>query len=311
MGRRVSVRRVVERSAEGRLLFGDVVGELVGLDAQTAVLDTRSGLVEVPVPYVAAARLVPASTADELALDAVAARGLRPAETGELGGWLLRADDGTVRRANSVLPRRQLGMPLDDALAQARQWYADRGLPLLIGVQAEARRLLDAELGERGWNPVGESHVMATTLRSTTADVPRDTAAGVAVELTATPDDDWLALYRGGAAATAAGLALLTRHDRVVFARVRVDGRTVAVARGAVDEHWLGVMAVEVAPQHRRRGLARAVTARLWEWGREQGATRSYLQVEAANTAAVTLYERLGYWVHHDYRYREDPETTR
>lgn len=300
-GRRVSVRRVTERDAGGELRFGDVVGDLVGLDAQTAVIESRDGLVEVPRALIAAARLVPAATVDELALQRIMSLGLRAAETTERDGWLLRADHGLLRRANSVLPLKQLRAPLDEALDSARAWYAERNLPLQLGVPVEARRLLDAELGERGWNWAVPAHVMTARLDQLHSEASDD------VELTDAPDDEWLALYRGGEANTEVGRALLTRHDRVTFAHVRRDGRTVAVARGAVDEGWLGVMAVEVAPSHRRQGLARAVTAALWQWGRLQDAARSYLQVEAENTAAVTLYGDLGYHVHHDYHYREDP----
>lgn len=301
-GRRVSVRRVVERDPDGRLRTADVVGDLIGLDAQTAVIETATGAVEVPRPYVVASRLVAPSTADELALDRITARSLRPAETHELDGWLLRADHGLLRRANSVLPAGQLRRPLPDALDEARAWYAERGLPLLVAIPVEARRLLDAELGERGWDFEVESHVMTARL-----DHVRAAAADAEVELTDQPDDAWLALYRGGEAATEVGRALLTRHDTVTFAQIRDNGDTVAVARGTVEDGWLGVMAVEVAPEHRRRGLARAVTAALWQWGREAGATRTFLQVERENTAAVALYERLGYHVHHDYLYRVDP----
>ncbi|MGI8677153.1 MAG: GNAT family N-acetyltransferase [Jatrophihabitans sp.] len=304
-GRRVSIRRVVERRPDGRLLFGDVVGDLVGVDAQTAVVDTRTGLVEVPAALIAAAKIAPPSTAAELALETVAARGLRPAETAELGGWLLRADHGLTRRANSVLPRKQLGMPLTEALDRAREWYAQRGLPLWIAAPAEARRLLDAELGERGWRPFTESHMLAARL-----DQLNRPAGTVPVAIDAEPDDDWLALYRGGAGTTDVGRALLTRHDRVAFASVCLDGRTVAVGRGAVDDEWLGIMAVEVDTAYRRQGMASAVMAALWRWGGAQGAARSYLQVEVDNTAAVALYEQLGYWVHHDYRYRADPAAT-
>jgi predicted GNAT family acetyltransferase len=45
----------------------------------------------------------------------------------------------------------------------------------------------------------------------------------------------------------------------------------------------------------------------LWIWGTAAGAQRSYVQVSSDNAAAVALYERLGYWRHHDYRYRTDP----
>lgn len=303
VGRRVSVRRSVDHRPDGRPLFADVVGDLVALDARRAVVDTRSGLVEVPRDQVSIARLVPPSTAAELALEAVAARGLRPAESHELDGWLLRADAGFTRRANSVLPLRQLGRSLDDTLGAAAAWYAERSLPLKLHVPVEARRLLDAALGERGWAAQARSHVFAARLDALSSGAGDHPPVDVAPR----PDDEWLTLYRGGGGLTEAGRALLTRHDRAGFASLRLGGRTVAVARGAIDDGWLGVMAVEVAPDHRRLGLARAVTAALWDWGRAAGATHSYLQVLIDNTAALALYERLGYWVHHDYHYRTQP----
>jgi GNAT superfamily N-acetyltransferase len=127
------------------------------------------------------------------------------------------------------------------------------------------------------------------------------------VQLAQSPDDAWLTVYRGGAGVTDTGRALLTRHDHAVYASLFVDGRVVAVGRGALDAEWLGVMAVEVDPAHRRQGLATAVMAALWEWGAAQGGVRGYLQVGVGNRPAVTLYENLGYWVHHDYRYRTEP----
>ena len=301
VGRRVSVRRVLDHGPDGRVRFGDVVGDLVGLDAQTAVVDTDAELVEVPLDTVALARLALPSTAAELALEAVAAKGLRPAEAEPLGGWVLRADSGFTSRANSVLPLRQLGMPLPEALDTAADWYAARGLPVKIHVPTEARRLLDAELGERGWLAGGLTHVFAARLDMLRA--PAGTGHP-SVEIADVPDDEWVTLYRGGGGRTPTGRALLTRHDTVAFASLRMDGRVVAVGRGAVDDGWLGVMAVEVDPAYRRHGLAAAVMAQLWRWGTAAGARRSYLQTEVGNEPAVRLYEKLGYTVHHDYHYR-------
>jgi N-acetylglutamate synthase len=305
VGRRVSIRRVVDRDPDGRLRLADLVGDLAGLDSQTAVVETRGGLVEVPVGHVTAARLALPSTADELGLEAVAAAGLRPAETAELGGWLLRADAGFTRRANSVLPLRPPGRPLDEALERAHEWYARRGLPLVIQVPIEARRLLDADLGERGWLAEARTSVLAARLDAVrAAPGPADRPP---VTIAAAADDGWLALYRGGQAVAATGRALLARHDDVVFASVRESGRTVAVGRGTVDQGWLGVLAVEVDPAHRRRGLASATMAALREWGRSRGARRTYLSVEAQNSSALALYAKLGYWAHHDYHYRRAP----
>jgi ribosomal protein S18 acetylase RimI-like enzyme len=308
VGRRVTVRRVVAREADGRLRYSDVVGELRDLDPDTAVVEGPNGPVEIPLALVTAARPALPSTADELALEAVTARGLRPAETSTIGGWVLRADHGFTRRANSVSPLRAPGRPLDEALERAGHWYADRGLPLRIQVPVEARRLLDAGLGERGWSAEELSHVLVARLGDRPNDGPTDPAAFPArVAVDAAPDDDWLGVYRGGAGRTPAHRALLTRHDDAAFASVRVDGRTVAVGRGTVDEGWLGLTAVEVEPTHRRQGLARAITAALWQWGRVRGARRTYLSVRADNAAAIALYESAGYWRHHDYQYRVAP----
>ena len=301
LGRRVSIRRVLERDPSGDLRLGDVVGDLLGLDAQTAVVDTRNGPVEIPLPLVAAARIAPPSTADELALEATMTRGLRPAETAEFDGWLLRADHGLARRANSVLPLRRPGAPLAEALAHARDWYAARGLPLVVALPTEARRLLDAELAELGWPAEAETHVLAARLDRLAAD------AGAAT-VDPLPADDWMARFDAGDGEHDLTRALLTRHDAAGFARIDdADGVPVAIGRGVVDDGWFGVSGVQVAPDARRRGLARRVMAALTAWAGERGATRSYLQVFVTNEAAITLYRDLGYWHHHDYRYRREP----
>ena len=47
----------------------------------------------------------------------------------------------------------------------------------------------------------------------------------------------------------------------------------------------------------------------LLEWGAERGASTAYLQVVAANTAALSLYEARGFERHHDYAYYVRPVT--
>ena len=255
-------------------------------------------------------REAPPTTAEELALEAVAANGWRPAQSHRIGGWLLRASGGHTQRANSILPLRPPGLPLDEAITAARSWYAERGLPVIFQVPTESRRLLDAELGERGWDFSPDVHVMTAPAAEPGE---RRAPAETAVTIAPAPDEGWYARYRNGAGASPDARSLLTRHDRAGFAAVRdAAGSVIAIGRGALDEGpdgvlWLGIFAVEVDPAHRRLGLALAITAALHRWGATQGARQAYLQVETTNDAAVGLYERLGYVVHHDYRYRRDP----
>ena len=228
-------------------------------------------------------------------------RGLRPAETAEFDGWLLRADHGLARRANSVLPLRRPGVPLDEALTRARDWYAARGLPLVVALPTEARRLLDAELAELGWPAEAQTHILV-------ARVDRLAADGTAATVDPLPADDWMARYQAGEGERDMTRALLTRHDSAGFARIDdARGVPVAIGRGVVDDGWFGVSGVQVAAHARGGGLARRVMAALAAWAGERGATRSYLQVFVTNEAAITLYRDLGYWHHHDYHYRREP----
>lgn len=298
------MRRVLPNGTDGRPVYADIVGDLLAVGDDAATLDTRHGQIDLPLAEVVLAKLAHPATRDELALEAVAARGWRSAETGAVGGWLLRANGGFTQRANSVLPLKAPGLPLEAALQAARDWYAERGLPLRLQVPTEARRLLDASLAEDGWTASPDVAVLAARL-----DLVAAATSDVDVDVADEPDDDWFARYRDGGGSSEVARALLTRHDNAGFAAVREGGRVVAIGRGAIDDGWLGVTAVEVDPDRRRQGLAIAVMDALHRWGRERGATRAYLQVEEDNTAAVALYERLGYWQHHSYRFRLDPGT--
>jgi len=80
-------------------------------------------------------------------------------------------------------------------------------------------------------------------------------------------------------------------------------GRSVSPAPG----RWLGLSLVQTAPMARRRGLGRHLTRAVAQWALQRGAVRAYLQVEERNTAAVGLYQGLGFSTHHTYLTREAP----
>jgi GNAT superfamily N-acetyltransferase len=56
-------------------------------------------------------------------------------------------------------------------------------------------------------------------------------------------------------------------------------------------------------PEARKRGLARAIMAALLEWCGSNGGKQAYLQVEAANVAACSLYASLGFEDLYRYTY--------
>jgi ribosomal protein S18 acetylase RimI-like enzyme len=239
----------------------------------------------------------------------MAALGWRGLEMQPLGEWLLRAGGGFTGRANSALTLGDPGIELEAALDAVEQWYAERGLPARIQLLDRGAPLgMSAALDQRGWANSPTVHVMTAelghVLRAATS------STDLELRLDDAPDVGWLACYRqDGGTLPAAASEILTNHPSVVFASIRDGDRAVAIARACVDERWAGLFAVEFAPQQRRRGLGALVSAAALRWAGRRGARRTYLQVSTDNTAAVALYERLGYAVHHDYLYRQAPKS--
>ncbi|MEU6533873.1 GNAT family N-acetyltransferase [Streptomyces sp. NPDC046928] len=309
VGKRVSVRRLADAAGPGEK-FTDTVGVLASWDDGVLLITRKSGeTVHIPeaslvagkvVPAAPARRRGPAATYEELAR--VAARAWRPVESERLGGWELRAAAGFTRRANSVLPMGDPGLPLDAALDAVRRWYADRGLPAYLqtatGAEGTQERLC-AELERRGW----EREVTAELWIGAPAPVA-DRHEGSGVVLSREADEAWLARYQRKGVSDVA-LKVLGSGPSVWFASVPAgDGEApAAIGRCVVDGRWAGFSAVEVDPAMRRRGLARRVMAALSARALEEGASAAWLQVETDNAGARGLYAGMGFAAHHAYHH--------
>ncbi len=257
------------------------------------------------VPAAPARRRGPAASYEELAH--VTARGWPPLETGRLGAWRLRAAGGFTRRANSVLPLGDPGVPLDAALAAVRRWYRERGLPAYVQTATGAegtQELLCAELERRGW----VREVTAELWTGALAPVA-DRAEGAGVVLSRQADQAWLARYRRKGVSEVA-LRVLGGGPSVWFASVPgAQGEPLqAIGRCVVDGRWAGFAAVEVDPTRRRQGLATEVMAALARRALDEGASAAWLQVEADNGGAHAFYAALGFTPHHAYHHYRAPD---
>ncbi|CAM5552592.1 GNAT family N-acetyltransferase OS=Streptomyces tendae OX=1932 GN=GUR47_15200 PE=4 SV=1 [Streptomyces tendae] len=260
------------------------------------------------VPAAPTRRRGPAASYEELAR--ITARAWPPVESEWLGGWELRAAAGFTRRANSVLPLGDPGMPLDQALTAVRRWYGERGLPAYVQTATGAdgtQELLCAELERRGW------------VREVTAEVwtgglapVADLAEGTGVVLSREAGETWLARYQRKGVSDVA-LRVLGGGPSVWFAQVPgadAAGTPAAIGRCVVDGRWASFAAVEVDPAQRRRGLATAVMAALARRALDEGASAAWLQVETDNAGARALYAGMGFAAHHAYHHYREPGDT-
>ena len=264
----------------------DVIGHLGAIGPTLRVRTKRGDVVDVAAADVVAIKALaaaPVRTGDIRNLEHAAALAWPGVEQQRLDGWLLRFGRGSTRRANSAVP---LDVPTVFDVSAIVDWYAARAVAPLIAAPDRLFRIPP------------EAPVDAETLVMT-GDVV--TQRPSAVTMAARPDDEWLRLYRRDVPVDVLTAVL---DGEVAFA----TSAGAAVGRGAITEspdgtRWVGLSAVHVAEEARRRGLARELCFALLAWGAQRGATRAYVQVLADNTAATRLYESMGFVVQHRSRY--------
>jgi GNAT superfamily N-acetyltransferase len=310
VGKRVSVRRLSDAEAPVAK-FTDTVGVLTSWTGGVLVITRRTGeSVRIPQSTLVAGKVVPAEparrrgpAADFQELARVTARAWQPVESERLGDWELRASAGFTRRANSVLPLGDPGMPLDDALARVRDWYAARGLPAYVQTATGAagtQEELCAELEARGWRAEVSAQVQVGGLAAV-GDLDADVSR---VTVSRSFDEAWLRRYQRSGVPGPHVLKVLGSGPSVWFASIPGEGGTpAAIGRCVVDARWAGFMAVEVDPAYRRQGLAKAIMAALARRALEEGASAAWLQVESDNDGGRALYAGMGFRVHHHYHH--------
>ncbi|SEC57012.1 Acetyltransferase (GNAT) family protein [Streptomyces sp. TLI_105] len=310
VGKRVSVRYVTDSAQSGEK-FTDAVGVLTSWDNHVLLITRKNGeSVRIPESALAAGKVVPAAPARRRGPSATfaelaraTARAWQPVESEPLGEWTLRASDGFTRRANSVLALGDPGLPVAEALAHARAWYAARKLPAYVQAATGAegtQELLCAALDRHGWRREVSAEVRIGAL-APIGDLDADVSA---VRLSRTVDEAWLHRYQRFEEASPAVRSVLASGPSVWFASVEgTEGVPAAIGRCVVDGRWAGFMAVEVDPGRRRRGLATSVMTALARQALDEGASAAWLQVEADNDAARALYDGMGFAPHHHYHH--------
>jgi len=264
----------------------DVIGHLEAVGPTLSVRTKRGDVVDVAAADIVAIKALaaaPVRTGDIRNLEHAAASAWPGIEQEWLGGWLLRFGRGSTRRANSAVP---LDVSTSSDMSAIINWYEARGAAPLLAAPDRLFRV------PPGVPTDAENLVM-------TGDVTAQRPSMVAIA--ARPDDEWLRLYRRDVPVDVLTAVL---DGEVAFATIA----GVAVGRAAVTmapdgTHWVGLSAVHVLEDARRRGLARELCSALLAWGAQRGATRAHVQVLADNVAASSLYESMGFVVQHRSRY--------
>ncbi|MDR1449757.1 MAG: GNAT family N-acetyltransferase [Propionibacteriaceae bacterium] len=126
------------------------------------------------------------------------------------------------------------------------------------------------------------------------------TALAVAVEAATASDlgpiaDLEAAAFPVGGWSADSWQAEIGQAGHVVYVGRGSDGRLVAVAAASAVGDTADLLRLIVRSDRRRQGLGVALAGAALTWAASQGAERVLLEVSAANTAALSLYRRLGF----------------
>lgn len=251
--------------------------------------------------------------ADEALISRIEDAGLNasaPPQQRWLDGWLVRLSPGKAKRARCVNAVAAGRLPLADKLARCEAAYAQAGLPFFVRITPFTQPAsLDAELEQQGWARIDDTRVMV--LPSLAPAIDRQTQAdwlqGAQLKrLDAAAFAEAVGELRGSPASQRAAHAqrLMTSPVPYTGWALMVDGHLVACGQFAVEDDLVGLYDVFTAPLHRGQGWASRLCRSMLQRAHALGARCAYLQVDAANSPARTVYHRLGFTDAYAYHYR-------
>jgi GNAT superfamily N-acetyltransferase len=222
------------------------------------------------------------------------------AATLDCGPFLLREGRGGGKRVSAATAQ---GIWDTNAITAAEQAMREiKQVPLFL-IRGEGDALLDAALSQQGY-PVVDPVVLYASPLAEFAPLENPLAAF----------DHWppLAIATEIWAQAGVGPARLAVMERATGPKCVILGRSgdrvSGVAFVACHGDIAMLHALEVLPNLRRRGAARAILQQAAAWAARHAATTLALAVTTANAPARSLYESLGMMVVGDYHYRQQAE---
>jgi len=220
------------------------------------------------------------------------------------GTWVIRLTAGhTAKRLNSV-------NPLDpgdsrnmvERIARAARRFEAYGRPLIFRMSPLAGDALSKHLDKEGWERFSESLVMAMPL----------TDEAVADAMNQIPLKDMGRFITAAIRVHGANPAIRPGLTEIISSIEPEAGLFVLEEGGAPvasgicvnDGDLAGLFEIATARKVRRQGHARRLILSALKWAKVRGASIAWLQVEAENDSAITLYRALGFEEVYRYHYR-------
>ena len=223
------------------------------------------------------------------------------------GTWVVRLTAGhPAKRLNSVNPLDPGDTyAIEERLGRAARRFDAYGRPLTFRMSPLSGQVLSAHLDKAGWSRFDESLVMRLSLK--------EAELGGAMDQIPLKD---ISRFIGASLSTSGSDASLRPGLSEVIGAIQPEAGLFALEDGneplatlicVHDGDLAGLFEVATEKSVRKKGHGRNLVLSALKWARLRGAREAWLQVEAGNAAALSLYRALGFEEVYRYHYRRPP----
>ncbi|TKB22001.1 MAG: GNAT family N-acetyltransferase [Mesorhizobium sp.] len=223
------------------------------------------------------------------------------------GTWVVRLTAGhPAKRLNSVNPLDPGDTQhIAERIMRASRRFDAYGRPLTFRMSPLSGPVLSKHLDEAGWSRFDESLVMRLPLEEAELDAAMDQI----------PLKD-ISRFIGAAIRTSSSDVSLRPGLSEVIGAIQPEAGLFALEDGneplatlicVHDGDLAGLFEVATEKSARNKGHGRNLILSALKWARLRGAREAWLQVEAGNVPALSLYRSLGFEEVYRYHYRRPP----
>jgi len=220
-------------------------------------------------------------------------------------GWILRYSSNYTHRTNCVNLIASSKLPLAQKVIFCENEYRSEKTPCIFKISPLTNPKVDKYLKENGYQV---EHVTENMTLAFSDFIPFPNHIDVQLENEIT--DEWITnLFNlnGTQDPVLRKIVPYMYHSipkPTIAASIYQDGKMVASGLGILDRDHIGIYAIYVDADYRRRHYAHAICDALIHAGMKRGADHAYLQVVKGNKPARWLYESLGFKYLYTYWFR-------
>ncbi|MCD8154489.1 MAG: GNAT family N-acetyltransferase [Clostridiales bacterium] len=226
-------------------------------------------------------------------------------------GWILRFSYFYTHRTNSVEQFGASTLTWREKIPYCEQEYSRLGSPAVFKISPLVSPDFDYVLENRGYAIEHTTDVMTMELREIP---PKKTSPRICY--TEDIPEIWIhSLFDLKGTINPVHRAVVPSMYRAIpketiCASIWHEGKIVSTGLGILDRDSIGIYAIHVREDFRRKGYARQICTGLLREGQKKGARKAYLQVVENNLPAHLLYESLGFRKYYTYWFRVQPAST-